>query len=61
MIGLIQEAVDTVVQLFQRKETSSQIVRARESKLNSLEALRERGDLSQAEYEQQRRRILDEA
>ncbi len=58
---MIQEAIDAFVQLFRRKKTTSQIVRSRERRMATLQGLRERGDLSEAEYEQQRQRILDEA
>jgi uncharacterized membrane protein len=61
VIGLIQEAFDAFFQLFRRKKTTSQIVRSRERRMATLQELRERGDLSEAEYEQQRQRILDEA
>ena len=61
MIGVLQEAVDAFAQLFRRKKTTSQIVRERERRMATLDGLRERGDLSEAEYEQQRRRVLDDA
>ena len=61
MIGLLQEAVDVFAQLFRRKKTTSQMVRTRERRMATLQGLRDRGDLSEAEYEQQRQRILDEA
>ena len=61
MIGLLQEAVDSFAQLFRRKKTTSQIVRSRENRMETIQELRDRGDLTEAEYEQQRRRILDEA
>ena len=61
MIGLLQEAIDAFVQLFRRKKSTSQIVRARERRMEALQGLRERGDVTETEYEQQRRRILDDA